>query len=322
MGPFIAGISLTCFAASYGVAWALELTQLYSPSARRQKLALAFVVAGLVAHTLYLGYRVVQNSASPLSSSFDWCLVAAWLLVGAYLYLGWYYPRAALGLYMLPLALALVAAARFADRTPFDSAGASRVWGAVHGIALLFGTLAVMVGFVAGLMYLVQANRLKRKRPPMPGLGLPSLEWLEKVNSRVIILSVLMVGVGFLAGIILNIVARPGATELPWTDPVIWSSALMLGWLMAAAIFNAVYRPSRRGKKVAYLTVVSFVFLVVALCVLLLVNTEHVSQKHPTQANRVSGRVSCQVPCQRMRGHACAARPHFAQWLTEIGGRS
>ena len=98
----------------------------------------------------------------------------------------------------------------------------------------------------------------------MPGFRMPSLEWLEKVNSRVIILSVLVVGIGFLAGIILNVVGRGEAAELPWTDPVIWSSALMLAWLVAAAIFNAVYRPARRGRKVAYLTVVSFVFLVVA----------------------------------------------------------
>ncbi len=61
---------------------------------------------------------------------------------------------------------------------------------------------------------------------------------------------------------------------------MIWSSALMLVWLVAAAAFNAVYRPARRGRKVAYLTIVSFLFLVVALAVLLLVNTEHGGAKH------------------------------------------
>jgi len=242
---------------------------------------LSFVLAGLLAQTLYLGYRVVEHAASPLSSSFDWCLVAAWLLIVAYLYLSYYYPRAALGLYMLPLALALIgAAARFADRTPFEPGPASQVWGAVHGIALLVGTLTVTVGFVAGLMYLLQAHRLKRKLPPMSGFRLPSLEWLEKVNSRVIILSALMVGVGFVAGVILKVVGGPRAGQLPWTDPVVWSSALMLAWLLAAAVFNAVYRPSRRGRKVAYLTVVSFVFLVVALSGFLLVSSEHGGQKH------------------------------------------
>jgi ABC-type transport system involved in cytochrome c biogenesis permease subunit len=275
MATFLSGISLLCFGASYGVAWGLELLKLFLRSGVRRLLMLLFVWAGFVAHTLYLGYRAVELSATPLSSSFDWCLVAAWLLVAAYLYLSYYYPRAALGLYMLPLAIALVVAAAFADRTPFAANEALRVWGAVHGIALLAGTLAVMVGFVAGLMYLVQSYRLKHKRSPAPGVRSPSLEWLEKVNSRVIILSALLIGIGFLAGIILNLVGRGDGNAVPWSDPVIWSSALMLGWLVTAAIFNVVYRPSRRGRKVAYLTVVSFGFLVLSLSMFLLVDSQH-----------------------------------------------
>ena len=278
MESLISGISLICFAASYALAWVLELFLFFRSGARRV-LILVCVLAGWLAHTLYLGYRVVEYSVSPLSSSADWCLVAAWLLMGAYLYLSYYFPRAALGLTMLPMALALVAAAHFADPEPFAAGPASRMWGAVHGISLLIGTLAVMMGFVAGLMYLLQAHRLKRKLPPMTGVRLPSLEWLEKVNSRVIILSASMVGIGFVAGIILNVIDRGKAAELPWSDPVIWSSALMFTWLSVAVIFNVVYRPSRRGRKVAYLTVVSFGFLVLALAVLLLVNTEHGGQK-------------------------------------------
>ena len=153
------------------------------------------------------------------------------------------------------------------------------MWGAVHGIFLLLGTVAVMVGFVAGLLYLMQARRLKRKLPPAPGFRLPSLEWLERVNSRVILLSALMVGVGFFAGVILNVIQERTAGPLPWSDPVIWSSALMLGWLLVAAVFNAVYRPARRGRKVAYLTIVSLLFLFLALSTLLWVNTEHGGNK-------------------------------------------
>ena len=271
----LSGISLICFAASYAVAWLIEVWQLYAPSTLRRGLALGFVLAGLVAHTLYLAYRALELSASPLSSSFDWCLVAAWLLMGAYLYLAFYYPRAALGLYVLPLELVLVAAAALADRTPFERSAASAAWGAVHGVFLLLGTVTVMIGFVAGLMYLVQARRLKRKLPPIEGLRLPSLEWLAKVNSRSVILSALLVGVGFLAGTILNVINRGGSATLPWTDPVIGSSAMMLAWLAAAAVFNAVYQPARRGRKVAYLTIVNFVFLVIAIGVLVLVNNEH-----------------------------------------------
>jgi ABC-type transport system involved in cytochrome c biogenesis permease subunit len=284
MGTFISGISLVCFGASYGVAWALELLRLVFRSGIRRLLTLGFVLAGWLAHTLYLGYRAVEFSATPLSSPFDWCLVVAWLLVAAYLYLSFYYPRASLGLYMLPLALALVVAAAFADSTPFAPPAALRAWGAVHGIALLVGTLAVMVGFVAGLMYLVQSYRLKHKRPPTPTFRLPSLEWLEKVNSRVIMLSALLIGIGFLAGIILNLVGRGKGQAVPWTDPVIWSSALMFGWLLVAVLFNVFYRPARRGRKVAYLTLVSFGFLVLSLSMFLLVDSQHGGNGAPQPA--------------------------------------
>ena len=77
----LSGISLICFAASYAVAWLIEVWQLSAPSTLRRGLALGFVLAGLVAHTLYLAYRAFELSASPLSSSFDWCLVTAWLLM-------------------------------------------------------------------------------------------------------------------------------------------------------------------------------------------------------------------------------------------------
>ena len=49
----------------------------------------------------------------------------------------------------------------------------------------------------------------------------------------------------------------------------------MLVWLLAASIFSAVYRPARQGQKVAYLTVVSFIFLAFALGALLVGGSEH-----------------------------------------------
>jgi hypothetical protein len=161
-------------------------------------------------------------------------------------------------------------------------------------------------------MYLLQARRLKRKLPPWPGFRLPSLEWLEKVNSRVIILSAILVGVGFLAGMILNTIgAAPGA--IPWSDPVIWTSALMFGWLLTAAIFNAVYRPARRGRKVAYLTVASFGFLAVALSVFFLVDTQHGAgnrrqQPEPPLAARIPGSTGI-LPVHRSTPALATARP-------------
>jgi ABC-type uncharacterized transport system permease subunit len=271
--------TLTAIALAYTVAWLLEASRLFSRSAGRGLAVLGLVGGGFVAETCYLGFRTASATGSPLSSSFDWCLLAGWLLVASYLYLTIYHPRNAIGLVVLPLVLLLiVAAALFADRRPIAPQPASQLWGAIHGIFLLLGTVTVMIGFAAGVLYLVQAARLKRKLPAPSGLRLPSLEWLDRINSRVVVISVILVAIGFLAGVVLNVAAR-GDRELSWSDPVISSSALMLAWLVAAALFEGFYKPARHGRKVAYLTVASFGFLLLALGTLLLVDTRHGGQR-------------------------------------------
>jgi hypothetical protein len=123
-------------------------------------------------------------------------------------------------------------------------------------------------------MYLIQADRLKRKLPPPAGLKFPSLERLEHASSRALVVSTVFVAIGFLAGVVLNLSVR-GQGEISWTDPVIGSSATMLVWLLAATVFNAAYKPARHGRKVAYLTIASFGFLAIALATLLFVDSGH-----------------------------------------------
>jgi hypothetical protein len=273
----LANTTIFCFAASYAVALGLEVSRLFFRSGIRGAILLGFGAAGFFAHTIYLAYRASAESM-PLASEFDWYLVAAWLLAAVYLYLTLHFPRTAVGLFTLPLVLGLVAVAdRFANRQPFSLTKASHFWGLVHGGLLVLGTVFVLLGFVAGVMHLIQSSRLKHKRPPTLGFQLPSLELLERANSRATVLAALAFAGGFISGLVLNLVNRsehPGES-LPWNDPMIWSLGILLVWMLAAAAFSLLYRPARQGRKVAYLTVASFLFLVVVLAVQLIVPTGH-----------------------------------------------
>ena len=137
--------------------------------------------------------------------------------------------------------------------------------------------MAVFIGFTVGVMALAQAYRLKHKlSPPSAGFNLPSLEWLERLNMRAIAVSVIMLAIGFLSGIVLNVLHdRLHVEELPWNDPIIWTSALLVGWMLTAAGFSIFYKPARQGRKVAYLTVASFLFLVLSIGLRLLIPTQH-----------------------------------------------
>ena len=77
------GISIICFAASYAVALCLEFSRLFFRVSLRTAVMVGFVVAGLVAHSLYLSREAHQGLAAgaPLSSWYHGCLLIAWLLV-------------------------------------------------------------------------------------------------------------------------------------------------------------------------------------------------------------------------------------------------
>jgi ABC-type uncharacterized transport system permease subunit len=176
-------------------------------------------------------------------------------------------PQYAVGIFLLPLILGLIGVAVAMHGTnPFQVETAQNVWRMLHGTALTAGTATVTLGFATGVMYLVQSYRLKNKLPPRPGFRLPSLELLQRFNRESLIVSACLLALGLISGVALNLSHR---TELgravQWTDPVVLSSAVLFGWLASATVFESFYKPAREGRKVAYLTLASFVFLGLAL---------------------------------------------------------
>lgn len=282
----IAGISLTCFTASYIVALALEATRMWFRSGLRGALMLAFAAAGVIAQTLFLGHRAATSTeAAPLSSEFDWYLIAAWAL--AVVYLGWTFRqlnapnerRTAVGLFLLPLVLALVAAAQFlAAREPLAREQASGVWLWIHFGCLATGLVSVLVGFATGVMELVQAYRMKHKLRAQQGLRLPSLEWLQQTGLRTVYTSFGLASLGLLSGMILNLVKG----QFSWADPIVWRFGLVVLWLAVVAAFTIVYKPARQGRKIAYLTIVSAIVVILSISLGRILPTGHGAPKHRT----------------------------------------
>jgi ABC-type uncharacterized transport system permease subunit len=219
-----------------------------------------------------------------LSSWHDFCLLAAWVLVGAYLGLTFRKRQFSVGVFILPLALGLIGVASLLrDSPPFTPTEAASYWRLVHGGALLLGTTGVVLGFATGLMHLIQSYRLKHKLPPNPRFKLPSLEWLQRFNVEALLISTGALAIGLVSGVVLNLVTRRQAGGISWTDPVVLSSGILFLWLLAVVVFEWAYKPARAGQKVAYLTVASFLFLVLVLYFVLFFEhaTESAAHPHP-----------------------------------------
>jgi ABC-type uncharacterized transport system permease subunit len=266
----LTGITITCFAACYVISLALEATRLIFQATIRNVVMIAFAAAGLFAHSMFLVMQAQAEMAKgprlPLSNWHDFCLFASWVLVAAYLGLTLRKPQWSVGVFVLPPALGLIGlASALRDAAPFSPSEATSYWRLMHGAALLLGTVGVVLGFATGVMHLIQSYRLKQKLPPNPRFKLPTLEWLQRFNVESLMISTAALAGGLLSGVVLNLINRRNASGISWADPVVLSSGVLFLWLLAVVTFEWTYKPARAGRKVAYLTVGSFVFLALVL---------------------------------------------------------
>ena len=268
MAEIVSRISVVCFAASYAVALACEGSRLLFRSGIRGAVMVGFAAAGVLAHTLFLGWRAANESAVPLSSAYDWYLLAAWLLACGSLWLTVANPRTPTGLFMLPLVLSLIGAAEMSSRAPFPQSPATQVWGAIHGSFNLAASVAVAFGAIAGMMWLIQAGRLARKQAPAQGFRMPSLEKLARFTGRSATIAAWAAAAGFASGIVLNAVNRQqGLLEsIPWNDPVILRMGVLVAWLVTAALLDrAASRRPDGPRTIALLSLVSLGVLTLSI---------------------------------------------------------
>jgi len=270
----LTGVGVICFAASYGIVLALEISRLYFGSSVRNVLMSLFAWAGLVAHSAYIFHQQIAIDNGQLVNNVQgFFFVVAWGLVVVYLYLSYSIPKTPFGLVLLPLALLLIAGGTYlGDTTPFVVENRS-FWRRLHGIAFLATTLSVLSGFVFGVIYLLQEHRLKRKTSGRPGrFRWPSLEWLAGAAFQCVGLSIMCIGVGIFSGLVTNQLMDGSVSPL---DPMIIGILVMFVFLLL--FFGLlVFRPTAGDRRrIALLTLTSFLFLVAILLYGLLFKDSH-----------------------------------------------
>jgi ABC-type transport system involved in cytochrome c biogenesis permease subunit len=121
--------------------------------------------------------------------------------------------------------------------------------------------VGVCVSFVASLMYLVQVHRLRAKVSPGRGMKLLSLERLEEMYRRAIILAFPLLTAGLLVG--LALMFHGSETPQDWTNPKVVSTIGL--WLVFVILLYLRYGAQVRGRRLALLTFLAFALLLFTL---------------------------------------------------------
>jgi ABC-type uncharacterized transport system permease subunit len=223
-------------------------------------LVLGFVLhlGGLVAYTVQLGELPLRGPSGSMATIS--ALVAAGFL--------WTRrnPRAdAVGSFVIPLAVVLLALALF---LPGETGGAvapgGALWFPVHAAMMLVGLGGFGLAFGVSLLYLLVRWRLKNKK--LVGLRrLPSLDTLDRLNTRFMVLGFTALTIGIAAGG-LWAAALP---ERPAMGPTVYGSLVLWIWYAAAIQVRVV--GGWRGRLAAGFSVVGFVGLAASLLAMLVV---------------------------------------------------
>jgi hypothetical protein len=253
------GITHACFGLSYLFALGLELARQVWPSRALRLGSLLFGFAGFIAQTIFLAIQ----QPSP-ASDYGSLLLLAWVLAVFYLYGSVHHWSQAWALFVLPVILFFVGLS-FAFQGDTRASGSwftgEHFWGVVHGLLLLAASVGITVAFLASVMYLVQARRLRMKLNPLGSLRLLSLERLETMNRRAINLAFPLLTVGLLLGVFRVPLSETSATW--WKEPKILGTLGL--WLVAFVLLYMRYAVHVPPRRLAILTLAAFGLMIVTL---------------------------------------------------------
>lgn len=217
------------------------------------RLATAATVGGLTLHTVALLFRLVAVGRPPLSNAYEALSFFAWVTVLVYLVLEFRFQRKVMGAFVLPIVLISTAAAASLPKGPGlpSALAGTGIW--LHVTFVLLGNAALALTCGVGLMYLLQERQLKSKSLGAIYYRLPSLEFLDLLGHRSLLIGFPLLTAGLIAGAIQA--HHAWGRFLTWDPTQVLS---LLAWAVYAGILQARLTAGWRGRKAAILSILGF----------------------------------------------------------------
>jgi HemX protein len=216
------------------------------------------MACGFALHTVFLFMRGQLVRSCPLTTFFESVIFALWAAVLFYLLIGPAYRVSFLGAFTSPLVFLIGIGSMLAlPDNPVAPTEKHNPWVEFHAAIAIVAYGAFALACVVGAMYLLQERQLKTRRLTSAFLQLPSIDQLDKINVRLVIMGFVMMTAGMVGGMIsYRLVGHARGFKVFMAVAV---------WLVYAGFLALHYIGAWRGRRIAWLSVVSFVLVLVAL---------------------------------------------------------
>ncbi len=222
------------------------------------QIALSAFSANTLLLFIYLILRAVKGGYFPVTNTHEGLIFFAFL--ASLMFLFFYLKNKILivGVFLSPLITILTLIAGFIDKQTGQILPIlESFWFPIHVISAFIGNALFALSFVVSLVYLIENFRLKKKKFDVLGKILPSITTLDTINYLCLIYGFPFLTLGMITGAIWAQLAIGSYWN---NDPKeIWS---LVTWFLYAALLHTRLINGWKGKKIAILSILAFLFLV------------------------------------------------------------
>src|SRR5436190_12925408 len=223
-------VPLVIYACAF-VGYSLHFARRTAISAR---LATTMLAAATLAHTFIIGMQTMEVGQVPVFDATSAISMFVWLLAVAYLYTEVTTDERAMGVFILPLLIALQSIPAFKAGAEVRSSVLRGPLFGIHVSSLLFAYASFALACLIGITYVLLFKEIKTKHLGVFYARLPSLQVLDSMNQQATVLGWVFLTIGLIVGWI-------WAVQAPASDPRVQAMRLQDPKIFLAVLSWAVY---------------------------------------------------------------------------------
>jgi len=246
----------------YAVALAAYAWHFARRNATVGRTATTLLIFAALAHTFVIGMQTMEVGHVPVAGPTSAISTFVWLLGLAYLYTELTTDERAMGVFILPLLVALQSIPALRPGVEDRAAVLQGPLFGVHVSSLLFAYASFALACVIGITYVLLFKEIKAKHLGFFYARLPSLQVLDRMNQVAVVVGWIFLTIGIIVGAIWAMQVRggygvdPRVQAMSLQDPKIFVA--LVCWFVYSFELFAARRIGWGGRRAAYLSAVGF----------------------------------------------------------------
>ena len=247
--------------ALYALGTLAALATLFVRGKGAQYAGLGLMIAGFVAHTVWIGSICAATGHPPLTNLSETTSFVAWVVFVVVLVLWLRYRVYAASFFVYPLVLLLLTISAIAGENfaVLDPALRSNLFTG-HLLLSTLGVAGLLIGLAFGMLAWIQDRALKNKKPGRLWEWIPSLDVCKTVSVRALSIGFSIYTIGLIAGVLWSYRTSAGFMDLR-----VKQIGAVTAWVLFAVLLQSFLSNTYRRKRMLFVSAGAFVAIVVAM---------------------------------------------------------